>query len=240
MIADFEKTGRPAWLRPGAIVAAVGLHLCGALFLAIPSPALNSADDSIEVTIAQGAPVDQEAPPPPPEPQPPPPDPPPPPPDPTPPPPDPTPPPPDPEPPPPEPLPVVKREVKEAPALPRLPKPKPKPKPVQPPPPEEKPREAPKPGQDQAMDEETRIRATYAGKIRREVEANRISPPFGHGYVVVAFAINAAGNVTSARVARSSGLETLDNIALRMVRPIHPGPPPDGPFMGTVRVNFFN
>ncbi|HEY1411880.1 MAG TPA: TonB family protein [Rhodopila sp.] len=146
-VSDHPKL-RPYWLRPGAIIVAIGLHMTALLVVTVPRPALPSTDDNLEITIAQGTPEVEQPPEPPAPAQPPDPPPPvqppqPPPPDPTPPDPQPVPPPPDPTPPqaqpddplPPDPIPPVeteapKREVADAPAIPlRKPKPKPKPKP---------------------------------------------------------------------------------------------------------------
>ncbi len=155
---------RPLWLRMGALVLVVALHVWALLSLTISAPDLPSAVDSIELTIAPGM-AEPEPPAPRPEPEPPPPEPPKPeplptpvepPPPPTPPPPipvvEPPPPPPEPpppEPPPPEPPPPVvlpppvemappKVEVPDAPVI--APPPKPKP-----PPPPPKPKVQPKP-----------------------------------------------------------------------------------------------
>lgn len=164
--------------------------------------------------------------------------------------------PPPPEPPPPEPLPPeeppkveeppqplpdpVKREVAEAIAIPVKPKPKPKPPALNKP--EEKPPEtpaaaAPAPGQQQALDNATQMKATYIGKVLAEIRAHRIAT-IGNGVVRVSFAIDAAGTVTSVQILQSSGRESLDQTALKMVRAIHPGPPPDGPFQGATTINF--
>ena len=237
------------WLRPVALVVVAGLHACAILFLAIPSPALPNAVDSIELTIAQGTaelpPEPPAPPPPPPEPEPPPP----------PPPPLPTPAP-EPPPPPPEPDPVIpeppKKVVEEAPALPPPPLPKPKPKPMvqppKPPPPQPMPTPPPpppppqqeqsKPGEQQATAEQTQAKLTYGQKFLREVEKHRSRDALGRGTVRVTFAIDAEGEVTLATIATSSGDDTLDDIALRMVRAARPGSPPDGHFEGTIGVNF--
>lgn len=226
---DVDKIARPVWLRPGALTFALCLHLLAAVSFSIPAPTMSVADDSMDLTIAQGQPEPE---PPPPEPEPPKPEEPPPPP----PPPDEPPPPPPPpeEPPKPQPEPP-KREVKEAKAIPV--KPKPKEKPVDQPPPE-KPPEEPKPGQQEAQDTLTQLKATYIGKVLAEIRNHRIST-FGVGSVRVAFAIDAQGNVTLAKVVHSSGKDELDETAIRMVRVIRPGPPPDDkPFEGTTTINF--
>ena len=145
---------RRGWLRSGALVAAFGVHVAAVLFVTIPKPNLPASVDSIEITIAQGAPVVEQPPEPPPAPEPepvveppvvpvadPPPVQPPPP---VPPPPPPTPEPPPPEPPPPEPEPTPPPVVVEPPKVvvpdapvivappPPKPAPKPQPKPVPP------------------------------------------------------------------------------------------------------------
>ncbi len=241
------------WQRPVAIILVTGLHLAAAYGLVIPRSRYPYAQDSIELTIAQGEPEPPAPPPPPPppEPVPPAPVPPPPPPPPVP---QPEPPPPPPEPTPPPPPPPVVKEVEDAPALPPPPKPpKPRPKPVVAPkplptpapvPPDPPPQVAPPP-QDQATPGEQQAanaavmqaHLTYADKVVREVNARRL-PANGHGWSRVALKINAAGEVTSAEIAGSSGDDYLDSIALRMVRSAHPGKPPEGHFEATIRINF--
>ena len=234
---------RPIWLRPATLAVVSGLHVFGVFYLVIPRPTLPSAIDSIEITIAQGQPEPPPPEPPPPEPPPPEPQPP----EPTPPEQPPPPPPivqpppePPPAPPPPEPPPVEppKRVVKEAKALPPRPKPAP-PRPRDPDPP---PIAAPRPSPDpqaaiQAARQLAQAKATYASRVLQEIRSHRIPAP-GVGSVVVAFSIDAAGSVTSASVARSSGNGELDSAALRMVRSARPGPPPEGHFSGSTTVNF--
>jgi protein TonB len=231
---------RLVWLRPAALATAVGLHVCAVVFPTIPRPNLPSAEDSIEITIAQGAPEVEQPPeippPPPPEPEPEPPvvKP------------EPPPPPPPPELPPPEPPPPVvteppKIEAPDAPVIapqskpkppPKLPRPKPPELPAAPPPPE-----ASAPGVAEAEEQLARSRATYAAKVLQEIRNHRISA-IGVGSVVVAFSVDAAGDMTSVAIARSSGKDDLDSAALRMVRAARPGPPPDGHFSGRTTINF--
>ena len=237
---------RPPWLRPGALVAVAGLHACAVLFANVPRPALLAVDDSIEITVAQGTPEPEQPPAPEPEPEPPPPPEPapvpppePPPPEPEPPPPPPEPPPPEPPPPEPEPPPEVqppKREVREAPVIPlAMPKPpRPQPRPEEPP---QRPPEAKPSGIQNAQDEAMRARASYAAKVLQEIRSHKTPAP-DYGSVIVAFSINAAGDIVSASIVHSSGRRELDAIALRMVRAAHPGPPPDGAFSGTTTINF--
>ena len=237
-----------AWLRPVAIVLVTGMHFAAAYWLVIPRSRYPYAQDSIELSIAQGEP----APPAPPPPPPPPPEPAPPAPLPPPPPAPPPPEPPPPEPPPPESLapPPATKEVADAPALPPPPKPRPKPidrpkplpKPEQPQPTPQPatppPQEQAKPGEQQQADAAVmQAKLTYADKVVREVNARRL-PAHGHGWSRVALKINASGDVTSAEIADSSGDESLDAIALRMVRSAHPGVPPEGHFEATIRINF--
>ena len=261
MTLDAQLAPEPRWrhwVRPAAIFAALGLHVAAGTYLTVPRPSLPSAEDSIELTIAQGAPAPE---PPPPPPEPPPPEPPPPPPVEAPPPPPPPPvvepPPPPPEPAPPDPPPPepAKREVVDAPALPPPPPPKPKPlpqpqrKPVEPkppvqdappPPPAAPPQEAPPPpGEQQAQAQMTQARQTYADRVRLEIEKHR--PPvadLGLGSALVEFSISASGEIGNVRIARSSGSDRLDTIALHMVRAARPGPPPDGPGSFRVPINF--
>lgn len=240
---------RLVWLRPAAMVGAVGLHVAAALALSFPSPALPAAADSIEITIAQGTPDPPPPEPPPPEPPPPevlpaevPPTPPPPPPFPPPPfPPD--PPPPD-LPPPPAPPKIV---APDAPVIVAPPRPKPLPRPPSPKPPAPQPQdpppqaaEPPPPrteGTPEAVAALSQARATYAGKVLQEIRNHRMST-VEIGSVVVGFAIDANGEVVSAAVEHSSGKDELDATALRMVRAAHPGPPPDGHFAGSTTINF--
>lgn len=254
-------------VRPGALAVVVALHACALLLPVIPRPDLTAAADSIELTIAPGAPLPEQAPePPPPEllkPEPAPPPPPPPPvqqPEPPPPPPEPPPPePPPPEPPPPEPEPPPppeppKRIVEEAPAIPPPPPPKPRPiaRPVTPPlrpkPPEPKPAPPappPPPAQEvtsgtpdaSAQAQVAQARLTFIGKLRQEIASHRISPQ-GTGSVGVKFTVDPAGNMTDVTIARSSGKDALDSAALRMVRAARPGPPPEGRFESVITINF--
>ena len=248
MTAASKPTTRRAgvglpWLRPVALVAVTGLHLGAVSYLTIPTRKLNSGENSIELTIAQGQPE------PPPEP-PAPPDPPPPPPEPTPPPP-PPPPPPEPEPePPPEP---PKKVVEEAPALPPPPPPKPKPatppkpqppkpQPPQPdPPPQPAARPAePPPGEVEAL-QAARAQAvlTYGQKFALEVgKHNRRSASSRKASVKVAYVIDAQGAVNHAEILISSGDDDKDRIALDAVRASNAGPPPFSPADGTVYVDF--
>jgi protein TonB len=235
---------RLVWLRPVALATVVGLHVCAILFPTIPRPNLPSAVDSIELTIAQGAPEVEQPPevtppPPPPEPEPPvvKPEPPPPPPPPLP---EPT----SPEPPPPVVAEPPKREAPDAPAIAPQPKPKPRPLPPRPKPPEPEqpppaapPPETNAPGVAEAEEQLARSRATYASKVLQEIRNHRISA-IGVGSVVVAFSVDAAGDITSVAIVRSSGKDDLDSAALRMVRAARPGPPPDGHFSGSTTINF--
>ena len=226
---------RPGWLRPGALVVVIGLHICAVTWLALRPMTMPLVPEGLEITIAQGVQKPEPAPPPPepppPEPEPPPPEPPPP---------EPVvepPPPPEPEPPLPEPPPPEppKRVVASAPAL-----PPPKPKPPKPRPPEPPPSEAPPPkpvGATDARDLLTQAKATYAGKIAQAARAYSIEV-FATGSVRVAFTIDANGDVTDVSVIESSGRSELDRAALRTMRNIRPGPPPDGPFSGTIRIRF--
>ncbi len=221
---------RPGWLRPGALVVVMGLHVGAFAVLALRPMILPSTQAGVEITIAQG--VQEPEPTPPPEPEPPPPEPPPPEPVVEPPPPEPPPPEPLPEPPPPEP---PKRVVATAPAL-----PPPIPKPVKPRPPEPPPAEAPPPkpvGATDARDLLTQAKATYANKIAQAARAYYVEV-FATGSVRVAFTIGANGEVTDVSIVESSGRSELDRAALRTMRNIRPGPPPDGPFSGTIRIRF--
>lgn len=239
---------RPAWLRPGAITATVVLHLGFCVFLAVPRSDLPSAADSVEITIAQGAPVEPTppAPEPPPEPEPPKPPPPPPPEEPPPPPPPDTPPPPPLPPPPalpppPEAPPVetppVKREARDAVAMPVRPKPKPlppPPKPVEQPPEQQQ----VAPGVREAQERQlAQARLTYKDKVAREISAHQVRQS-EVGSVAVSFSIDAAGNMQNVGIARSSGKAALDSLAYRMVLAARPGPPPDGHFSAIWTINF--
>jgi len=254
---------RLVWLRPAALVMAVGLHIGAGMFLTVPRPDLSAPDDAIELTIAQGTPeVEQPpeppAPPEPPEVKPEPPPPPPPPPEPPPPPPPelpPPPPPPEPVPPPVElpPPPVVappKVEAPDAAVIAPPPKPKPQPKPVQkapPPKPQDPPPAPPPPPASEPIKtgiteqpteaQVAQARATYASKLLQEIRSHRL-PAIGAGTTQVAFIVNAQGEMTQVHIVRSSGNTDLDAIALRMVQAAHPGPPPDGTFPGSTSINF--
>ncbi len=229
---------RPVWLRPAALTVVVALHVCTVLFSTLPRADVSASVDSIEITIAQGAP---EEPPPPPEakPEPPPPE---------------LPPEPPieipppvvepPLPPPPEPLPPIvadppKRVVRDAPVI----APRPKVQPPRPKPPEPVTAAAPPapeivaPGAPEAAAQLAQARATYAGKVLQEVRRHQITA-IGLGSVVVSFVVDADGNPALVTIARSSGKDALDSAALRMVRAIHPGSPPDGRFEGTTIINF--
>jgi TonB family protein len=239
------------WLRPVALVAVTGLHVGAATWLAIPTRKLNTGEDAVEITIAQGQP---EPPPPPPAPPPEPPPPPPPPPTPPPPPPPEPPPPPPPEPePPPEP---PKKVVEEAPALPPPPPPPPpRPKPATPPkplPPKPQPPQPPPPpppaapteppqGEADAQAALAQAQLTYRDKFIQEVQKHRRdagSP--GKATVRVRFSTDAQGKVVQAEVVTSSGDEEKDSIALEMIAAADAGPPPDGHFGGIFTVNFNN
>jgi protein TonB len=228
---------RPGWLRPGLLVVVIGVHACAALFLTLPRTEMPAGVDSIEITIAQGAPEVQPAPEPPPEvkPDPPPPE-----------------PPPDPPkepppevpppvvPPPPEPAPPVitapaKRQVAEA--LPLPPRPKPKPPAPKPPVQTAPPPEPEAPELAEAQAQLAQARATYGSKVLAEIRNHRISTS-GLGSVVVGFEVGPEGDMTTVTVVRSSGQSELDSAALRMVRASRPGPPPDGRFSGTTTINF--
>ena len=246
MIAVSGGTIRPSWLRPGALAAVAVVHVAAISLVAIHRADPPGLDETVEITIAQGMPEPEPPKPPEPEPEPPPPPPEPPPEPPKEPPPPPVvepPPPPPPEVPPPEPLPEPpappKREVISAPVLPPPPPPKPKtpkPRPVETPPPD-----AAKPpattGAPDAPVQQAQAKATYAAKVLQEIRAHRISTT-GTGSVVVAFSIDAAGEITDVHVVRSSGRRELDSTAVRMVRAARPGPPPDGAFSATTTVNF--
>ena len=56
------------WVRSGALLAAFGVHIAAVLLVTIPKPNLPVSVDSLEITIAQGAPVVEQPPEPPPEP----------------------------------------------------------------------------------------------------------------------------------------------------------------------------
>jgi|GEM_PF-2393160 len=240
MIGASAVSIRPVWLRPGALAAVAALHVAAIFLVAIERTDPPGIDDTVELTIAQGMPEPEPPKPPEPEPEPPPPPPEPPPEPPKEPPPpvkQPPPPPPEPEPPPlPEPPAPPKREVASAPALPPPPKPKPpKAKPVETPPEAAKPTETTGAPEAQAL--LAQAKATYAQKVLQEIRNHRI-PTTGAGVVVVGFTIDAAGNMENVRVVQSSGRSEMDATALRMVRAARPGPPPDGSFSATTRVNF--
>ena len=233
------------WLRPVAITLVTGLHIAAASWLVIPRSRYPYAQDSIELSIAQGEPepAPEPAPPPPPEPEPPKPV--------TPPPPPPEPEPPQ-EPPPPPPAPV-KREVADAPSLPPPPKPKPVEKPKQPPkpqPPQEPPPQAaepppPQPQNDiksgeQQQAEAARMQAqlTYMDKVKREIATKFYKVSLSTGWAVVHFTLDAEGGVAQSEVVESSGNDVLNALALRMLPRIRPGNPPEGRFEATLRINF--
>ena len=145
------------------------------------------------------------------------------------------------------------KEVADAPALPPPPKPKPKPvvapKPVlkpEPLPPDPQPQAVPPPQQEPATSGEQQqanaavmqARLSYGDKFSGEVSKHRPRHATGHGNARVAFEVNAAGDVTQAHIATSSGDDTLDEIALTMVRDSQAGPPPDGHYSGTIPIRF--
>lgn len=72
--------------------------------------------------------------------------------------------------------------------------------------------------------------SNYPGKVRSKLaRAARSIRAKGSGEVVVAFAVNSSGGVRSARVARSSGIASVDQAALQAVSKASPFPPiPDG------------
>lgn len=253
-VAQMPGTADPRqrWLRPAAIAGVAGLHAFALVGLTIPRADIAASVDSIEITIAQAppeppAPEPQPEPPPPepPPPEPPPPEPPPEPPPPEPPPPEPPPPePPPPEPPPPEPPPLPppappKVIAADAPALPPPPKPRPKPKPPVPVPAEPTPQpDKPPPPDTEAVNRQlTQAKLTYGAKVLQSIREHKI-PVSAAGSCVVSFVINAAGDVVSAVIVTSSGRDSLDSAALRMVRAARPGPPPDGRFEGSTTINF--
>jgi len=235
---------RPAWLRPGALAMVVGLHVGTVGFLTLPRADVSATVDSIEITVARGAP---EEPPPPPEEKPPEPPPPEPPPEPTPEPKPPELPPPvvPPPPPPPEPEPPVvadppKRVARDAPVIAARPKVQPpRPKPadptpaVAPPPP---PQDA-APGATEAAAQLAQARLTFVDKVRQEIRRHQIHA-IGVGSVVVSFIVDVDGSPGSIAVVRSSGKDVLDGAALSMVHAIRPGPPPDGRFEARMLINF--
>ncbi|MBX3582594.1 MAG: TonB family protein [Rhizobiaceae bacterium] len=68
--------------------------------------------------------------------------------------------------------------------------------------------------------------SNYPGKVRSKLaRIARSVRAKGKGEVVVAFAVGANGAVQSARVARSSGVTTVDQAALQAVRKASPFPP---------------
>jgi len=72
--------------------------------------------------------------------------------------------------------------------------------------------------------------SNYPGKVRSKLaRVARSVRAKGRGEVVVAFAVSSNGGVRSARVARSSGVATIDQAALQAIRKASPFPPiPDG------------
>jgi hypothetical protein len=126
-----------------------------------------------------------------------------------------------------------------APALPPPPPPKPRPKPPAPRPPDTAPppTEAPKPPDDSALRQQAQAQLTYKGKILQAIREQM--PVFtSKGTVTVAFEIGSAGEIVQLRLVASSGRDSLDASALRLVRAIRPGPPPDGHYAVTVDINF--
>ncbi len=231
---------RPAWLRPGALALVVGLHVGAVGFLTLPRADVSATVDSIEITIAQGAPEEM---PPPPEEMPPEPLPPEPPPEPTPesPPPVLLPPPPPPEPEPPVVADPPKRVARDAPVIAARPKVQPpRPKPaeptpaVAPPPPQE---EAAPGATEAAAAQVAQARLTFVDKVRQEIRKHQIHA-IGLGSVVVSFILDTEGNPRSIAVVRSSGKDVLDSAALSMVHAIRPGPPPDSRFEAKMLINF--
>ncbi len=72
--------------------------------------------------------------------------------------------------------------------------------------------------------------ATWQARLQGHLERHKRAPAGGGaGVVGLAFGIDGAGNVTSARIVRSSGNAALDQAALAMVRRASPVPaPPPG------------
>ena len=133
-------------------------------------------------------------------------------------------------PPPPPPRPVVKPKP-----LPPKPQP-PTPTPAPPPPPP--PASEPAPGvAEAAAAEQMRAKATYVAKIIQEIRKHQVATE-GVGSVLVAITINSAGDVVSATIVKASGTADLDSAALRTVRSIRPGPPPEGSFTIRTNINF--
>ena len=68
--------------------------------------------------------------------------------------------------------------------------------------------------------------SNYPGKVRSKLaRIARSVRAKGRGEVVVAFAVGSNGGVRSARVARSSGVASVDQAALQAVRKASPFPP---------------
>jgi len=246
------------WLRPSALLVALGLHaaaLLGARFYKPPlPPALESLDLSM---VAQGDDVPQdtqeqvlkqaepEAPPedrmafdPLPEPDPPP----------------------------------VLREAKDAIDLPIPPPPKPeaKPTPPQPTPVKvvEKPKPKPKPKRKPAdaprgSDETNQVsqsaakaglhegraenagmsRAAYASQLIAQVRAHQFYPDSAQerglqGAATVAFSVTSGGGIGGVRIVQSSGAAELDSAARQIVLSVSAPPPPGGSFTATTTIRF--
>jgi protein TonB len=68
--------------------------------------------------------------------------------------------------------------------------------------------------------------SNYPGKVRSKLaRVARSVRAKGRGEVVVAFAVGSNGGVRSARVARSSGVSSVDQAALQAIRKASPFPP---------------
>ena len=68
--------------------------------------------------------------------------------------------------------------------------------------------------------------SNYPGKVRSKLaRAARSVRAKGRGEVIVAFAVSSNGNVRSARVARSSGVASVDQAALQAISKASPFPP---------------
>jgi protein TonB len=80
-------------------------------------------------------------------------------------------------------------------------------------------------------------RATYGSRMLAEIRRHQIHAA-GQGSVRVAFTVGGSGHVVGASVTSSSGNDTLDSAALRIVRACHPGPPPGGSFSASATINF--
>ena len=85
--------------------------------------------------------------------------------------------------------------------------------------------------------------ATWRGMVMAHLERFKHSPGGGNGTSSVAFTIDRAGRVLSARLIRSSGSSTLDQEAAALPRRASPVPPPPGNIPGgtvvlTVPVRF--